>query len=55
MKWRTYLFLFLLALGVNLIIASHQKYPGYIDADYYFVGGLRMVKGEGFTDPFLWN
>lgn len=55
MNWRTYLLLFLLALGVNLIIASYQKYPGYIDADYYFVGGLRMVKGEGFTDPFLWN
>jgi len=52
---RTYLFLFFLALGMNLIIASHQKYPGYIDADYYFVGGLRMAQGQGFTDPFLWN
>ena len=32
-----------------------QSLPGYLDSDYYFVGGLQLVEGKGFTEPFLWN
>ena len=55
MNWRHYLFLFLLGLLANGVIASFQDLPGYIDADYYFVGGTRLIKGEGFSDPYIWN
>lgn len=55
MTWRTYLFLFLLGLAVALLVASFQDYPGYMDSSYYFAGGLQLVEGRGFTEPFLWN
>jgi hypothetical protein len=55
MSWRTYLILFFLGLLVSLGVASFQKLPGYLDSDYYYVGGLQLVEGRGFTEPFLWN
>ena len=55
MNWRIYILLFVLGLGIALGIASLQKLPGYLDSDYYFAGGLQLVEGKGFTEPFLWN
>ena len=55
MNWRAYTFLFFLGLIVALGVASLQSLPGYLDSDYYFVGGLQLVEGKGFTEPFLWN
>lgn len=47
--------LFLLGLVVALGVASLQELPGYMDADYYFAGGLQLVEGRGFNEPYLWN
>ena len=47
--------LFFIALGVAIIVASLQPAPGYMDADYYFAGGLRLSEGFGFTEEILWN
>jgi hypothetical protein len=55
MTFRSYLFLFLVGLGVVSLVSSFQSTPGYMDADYYFAGGLRLATGHGFTEPFLWN
>lgn len=55
MSWRIYTLLFVLGLVVASGIASLQDLPGYLDSDYYFVGGLQLVEGKGFTEPFLWN
>jgi hypothetical protein len=55
MNWRAYILLFFLSLAVLFGIASLQSLPGYLDSDYYFVGGLQLVEGKGFTEPFLWN
>ena len=55
MSWRIYTILFLLGLVVTSSIASLQDLPGYLDSDYYYVGGLQLVEGKGFTEPFLWN
>ena len=55
MNWRSYLLLFVLGLAVALGTASLQDSPGYLDSDYYYVGGLQLVEGRGFTEPFLWN
>ncbi len=55
MTWRYNLILFILGLTVTLGVASLQELPGYLDSEYYFVGGLQLVEGRGFTEPFLWN
>ncbi len=55
MTWRNYLLLALLGLIVVTIAASFQSAPGYMDADYYYAGGLQLANGHGFTEPYLWN
>jgi hypothetical protein len=55
MTWRQYLLLALLGLVAVVIIASFQPSPGYMDADYYYAGGLQLANGHGFTEPYLWN
>jgi hypothetical protein len=52
--WRL-LFLFCLGLAVAWFVSTFQDSPGYMDADYYYVTGLRIVQGFGFSEPFLWN
>lgn len=47
--------LFLISLLLLLIVARFQPWPGYMDADYYFAGGLNLIQGRGFSELFLWN
>ena len=55
MNVRSYLFLFLLGIIVLLPLLFIQSAPGYMDADYYFSGGLRLAEGKGFSELVLWN
>ena len=55
MNWRHYLILFIVGLLVPFGISRFQSRPGYMDADYYFVGGMQLAEGKGFTEPYLWN
>lgn len=55
MTRRASFFLFLLGLAVACLAAVFQKSPGYMDADYYLLGGLQLAEGKGFTEPILWN
>jgi len=55
MNWRHYLLLASLGLALSAAIAAFQSVPGYMDADYYYAGGLQLASGHGFTEPFLWN
>jgi hypothetical protein len=55
MTFRTYLFLFILALLPPILISQFQPAPGYLDSDYYFAGGIQLVSGKGFTEPYMWN
>ena len=55
MNWRTYLTLALLGLSLSIAIAQFQAFPGYLDSDYYFAGGVQLVQGKGFNEPYLWN
>ncbi len=55
MTRRDYFILFALGLGVVLLAASLQPVPGYMDADYYLMGGLQLARGEGFTEWVLWH
>jgi len=52
---RTYFILFLVGLILPVTLAQFQPVPGYIDADYYFAGGIQLVSGHGFNEPYLWN
>jgi len=55
MNWRHYAILFVIGLIVPLAISRFQSLPGYMDADYYFAGGIQLATGKGFTEPYLWN
>ena len=55
MSWRHYAILFVIGLIVPLAVSSFQSLPGYMDADYYFAGGVQLAEGRGFTEPYLWN
>jgi hypothetical protein len=55
MNRRNLILLFLLALTVQIVVSVFQSVPGYLDADYYFSGGLQLAQGKGFTEPYLWN
>lgn len=55
MNWRHYGILFVIGLIVPLAVSRFQSLPGYMDADYYFAGGIQLAEGHGFTEPYLWN
>src|SRR5215813_13757021 len=55
MKKMDYAIITALQLIVILFVASHQTIPGNIDADYYFMGGVRLAQGQGFTENYIWN
>lgn len=55
MNWRHYAILFVIGLSVPFAVSRFQSLPGYMDADYYFAGGLQLANGHGFTEPYLWN
>ena len=55
MTWRHYILLALLGLMIVVLVAALQASPGYMDADYYYAGGMQLVAGHGFTEPYIWN
>ena len=55
MSARSYLVLFTIGLVVTVGVACLQSLPGYLDSDYYYAGGLQLVRGNGFNEPYIWN
>lgn len=55
MTRRDFILLSLLGFIVYFGIAQFQRLPGYMDADYYFGGGLQLAHGNGFNEPYIWN
>lgn len=55
MNWKNYAGLFILGLLVFGAYSIKVSVPGYMDAEYYFAMGLRIVKEGVFSEPFLWN
>ena len=41
----------LLVLSVNFV---YQQHPGYMDSEYYYLGGLQLSKGD-YKLPVIWN
>ncbi len=54
MKKIDLLTLFLIALCVLSINFVFQKHPGYMDSEYYFLGGRQLLEGENSL-PVIWN
>jgi hypothetical protein len=46
---------FAAALAFNSLLAFFIRLPGYMDAYYYFDGAQRLVRGHGFSEPYVWN
>ncbi|MCI0520879.1 MAG: glycosyltransferase family 39 protein [Chloroflexi bacterium] len=55
MNARIVIALFLLGASASAVIASFQRTPGYMDAEYYYAAGRRLVEGGGFSEEILWN
>ena len=55
MTWRMVFALALAGLGAALVVSLFQTAPGYMDAYYYYAGGLRLFQGHGFSEMILWN
>jgi hypothetical protein len=55
MRWYLFVILGFLGLLIPLTVASFQSSPGYMDADYYFAGGVQIADGHGFSERILWN
>jgi hypothetical protein len=53
-RW-TYLFLALFGFLISASVALFQPASSYMDADYYYAGGLQLAAGRGFSEPYLWN
>ena len=52
---RHVLTLFFVALLVRLVTALFILNPGYLDSAYYAAGAVRMARGGGFSEAFVWN
>lgn len=55
MRIRYYVLLAMLGFALAWGIAQFERFPGYLDSDYYFAGGLQIAQGKGFSEPYLWN
>lgn len=55
MGWRSNVLLAILGIATALFVAQFQRFPGYLDSDYYFGGALQLADGKGFSEPYLWN
>jgi len=55
MTWKKYLLVSSLSLILLGIFTYFQRSPGYMDAEYYFGMGLRIVNNLSFSEPYIWN
>jgi len=55
MKKSDYGLLFLVAVLFFSLLATLQKEPGYMDAEYYFGQSVQLVQHQTLAEPFIWN
>ena len=51
----SWIWLVLAAILVAFFVAKFQTEPGYMDAEYYYLGGKNLASGHGFWEQILWN
>lgn len=47
--------LFMIGVLLYTTIGISLKVPGYMDAEYYYLGGVNLASGNGFQEMILWN
>jgi hypothetical protein len=52
---RDAVYLLATALILRLATAAFIPRPGYMDTAYYAAGAVRVARGGGFSEPFIWN
>ena len=55
MTRRDYFLLYLAATVFYAVLTLIVRAPGYMDAEYYYAGGIQLVSGHGLFEPYLWN
>lgn len=55
MKRSDYGLLSLVAVLFFSLLATLQKEPGYMDAEYYFGQSIQLVQHHTLAEPFIWN
>ncbi len=54
-KTRTLLILFFTGVFLSSLLTVFSATPGYMDAAYYYMGGVNLAEGRGFYEQILWN
>jgi hypothetical protein len=55
MKRKHYFLIFIMGLLIRIGVALLQHSPGFMDAEYYLIGGRHLAQGDGFWENILWN
>lgn len=55
MKKSDYGLLFVVAVLFFSLLATLQREPGYMDAEYYFGQSIQLVQHHTLAEPFIWN
>jgi hypothetical protein len=55
MTRKDYFLLYLLSAVFYAVLTFFVQAPGYMDAEYYYAGGIHLVSGTGLSEPYLWN
>ena len=55
MNWKYYISFSILGFLLLSLVSFLQVTPGYMDAEYYYAMGLRIVNERSLFEPFIWN
>ncbi len=55
MTKKEYFLLYLISAVFFSLITFFVREPGYMDAEYYYAGGIQIVSGKGNLEPYIWN
>ncbi len=55
MTKKQYFLLYLISAVFFSILTLFLREPGYMDAEYYYAGGIQIAAGNWSTEPYIWN
>ncbi len=55
MRSRIPIILFIIQIVIGFFIIRFQTSSGFMDADYYYSGGIQIAKGNMASEAFIWN
>jgi hypothetical protein len=55
MTRKEYLLLYLISTFFFSLLTLMIREPGYMDAEYYYAGGIQIASGQGNYEPYIWN